>query len=202
MVFQNSLRGVAVDENKGHVNLNAHGIWGSPISFISKFLMRNAFVSCSSPTFSRTRILGWEDFLLILWTALVKGRRVPPLWSANSSLERRRNPPELSHRRRKAGSICLAEWKALDGLEKVFESSTLEWHHSAHRDFDKKMRAPIDFLFFFFESAIDRLEFTPVYQSKSEDSVSESVKNPSILSRKVSQINEIAQSQWSCLAFP
>jgi hypothetical protein len=64
------------------------------------------------------------------------------------------------------------------------------------------MRAPIDFLFFLFESAIDRLELTPVYQSKSEDSVSESVKSPSILSRKVSQINEIAQSQWSCLAFP
>lgn len=45
-------------------------------------------------------------------------------------------------------------------------------------------------LFFVFESVIDRLEFTPVYQSKSEDSVSESVKSPSILSRKVSQINE------------
>lgn len=55
---------------------------------------------------------------------------------------------------------------------------------------------------FFFESAINRGEFTPVYQSKSEDSVSGSVKSPSILSRKVSQINEIAQSKWSCLAFP
>ena len=37
----------------------------------------------------------------------------------------RGNPPELAHRRRKAGSIRLAEWKALEGkvLKKPLKAS-------------------------------------------------------------------------------
>ena len=156
------------------------------------------------------------------------------LIGGNSSLERRGNPPELAHRRRKAGSIRLAERKALDGLEKAFESSTLEWHHSAHRDFDKKMRVRLLLFpfFFLFESGSpvwwcqeratsprslstwfdelgiktlavrkgsrvlqeDRVELTPVCQSKSEDWVSESVKSPSIPSRKVRSMRSLSRS--------
>ena len=163
------------------------------------------------------------------------------LIGGNSSLERRGNPPELAHRRRKAGSIRLAERKALDGLEKAFESSTLEWHHSAHRDFDKKMRVRLLLFpfFFLFESGSpvwwcqeratsprslstwldelgiqtlavrkgsrvlqeDRVELTPVCQSKSEDWVSESVKSPSIPSRKVRSMRSLSRSGvvWSFL---
>ena len=121
------------------------------------------------------------------------------------------------------------------------ESSTLEWHHLAHRDFDKKMRVRLLLFpfFFVFESGSpvwwcqeratsprslstwfdelgmktlavrkgsrvlqeDRVELTPVCQSKSEDWVSESVKSPSIPSRKVRSMRSLSPSGvvWSFL---
>lgn len=92
--------------------------WGSPLFSLP---FPSCWILCLLITVLLVRELKSRKRLIGSFLALEFDLSV-----VHSSLERRGNPPELARRRRKAGSIRLAEWKALDGPNLVPQIQIVE----------------------------------------------------------------------------